>query len=139
MTLDIENPNALRKYYDLLLSVIHVIVSAVFSRGLDNQQILEQTRTFLTENRQNMVGIFKRHTKIGDSARSETNGALDDLIKSYVALITAVGFVEVCLLALKHLETDPDSCSSRKTNPVERIRGYSLECSAWDRRSSARR
>ncbi|PGH11864.1 hypothetical protein AJ80_06929 [Polytolypa hystricis UAMH7299] len=93
--IDIDNPDALRKYYDLLLSVIQVIVSTLFVRGMHNQQVLEQSRQFLSENRPSMVGIFKRYAKIGGLAGSESNEVLDDLVRSYVALITAVGFLEM--------------------------------------------
>ncbi|PGH34975.1 Cullin 4 [[Emmonsia] crescens] len=93
--IDIDNPDALRKYYDLLLAVMRVIVSAVFARGLHNQQVLDQTRTFLSGNRQSMVGIFKRYAKIGGLDGGEASETLDDLVKSYVALIDAVGFLEM--------------------------------------------
>ncbi|PGH11260.1 hypothetical protein AJ79_04995 [Helicocarpus griseus UAMH5409] len=93
--IDIDNPDALRKYYDLLLAVMRVIVSAVFARGLHNQQVLDQTRIFLAGNRQSMVGIFKRYAKIGGKGGGEATETLDDLVKSYVALIDAVGFIEV--------------------------------------------
>ncbi|KAL1956015.1 hypothetical protein VTO42DRAFT_7830 [Malbranchea cinnamomea] len=92
--LDIENPDALRKYYDLLLSVIRVIISAVFSRGLHNQQVLERTRQFLSENRQGIVGIFKRHAKIGVLTGTDLKDPLDDLVRAYIILITAVEFLE---------------------------------------------
>lgn len=96
--LDIDNPDALRKYYDLLLSVIRVIVTVVFVRGLQNEQMLQQARAFLTENRSSMVGIFKRFAKIGGGgATPEINETLDGLAKSYVALVTATGFLEVRL------------------------------------------
>ncbi|PGH04577.1 Cullin 4 [Blastomyces parvus] len=93
--IDIDNPDALRKYYDLLLAVMRVIVSAVFARGLHNQQVFDQTRAFLSGNRQSMVGIFKRYAKIGGLDRGEASETLDDLVKSYVALIDAVGFLEM--------------------------------------------
>ncbi|KAI9928197.1 hypothetical protein MW887_002230 [Aspergillus wentii] len=92
--IDIDNPDALRKYYDLLLSVLRVIVSAVFSRGLHNEQIAEQTRAFLGENRQSMVGIFKRYAKIGGSGVPDHQETLRDLTKSYMALIAATDFLE---------------------------------------------
>jgi nuclear pore complex protein Nup205 len=79
----------------LLSSVIRVIVSAVFIRGIHNEQILEQTRIFLTENRQNMVGIFKRYAKVGGTPTTDNQETLHDLVKSYTALIVAVGFTEV--------------------------------------------
>ncbi|KAI9043478.1 nuclear pore complex Nup192/Nup205 family protein [Aspergillus affinis] len=92
--IDIDNPDALRKYYDLLHSVLRVIVSAVFSRGLHNEQMMEQTRAFLAENRQSMVGIFKRVAKIGGAGAPDHHSALGDLAKSYMALIAATDFLE---------------------------------------------
>ncbi|EDN05953.1 hypothetical protein HCAG_02556 [Histoplasma mississippiense (nom. inval.)] len=93
--IDIGNPDALRKYYDLLLAVMRVIVSAVFARGLHNKQLLDQTRTFLSGNRQIMVGIFKRYAKVGGLDGGEVSETLEDLVKSYVALIDAVGFLQI--------------------------------------------
>lgn len=92
---DIDNSDALRKYYDLLLSVIRVIVSAVFSRGVHNEQIKEQARVFIAENRSCMVGIFKRFAKIGGSGKSEHHEALCELVKSFMALVTATDYLEV--------------------------------------------
>ncbi|WEW61048.1 hypothetical protein PRK78_006537 [Emydomyces testavorans] len=93
--LDIDNPDALRRYYDLLLSVLRVIISTVFTRGLHNQRVVEQTRNFLSENRQSMIGIFKRYAKIGGLGGAGTQESLEELVKSYIALIAAVGFLEV--------------------------------------------
>lgn len=90
-----DNPDALRNYYQLLLSMLRVIVSAVFARGVHNEQMMEQTRAFLAENRQSMVGVFKRHARIGGAAAADCHETLNDLVKSYVALISATGFVEV--------------------------------------------
>ncbi|KAJ5101855.1 hypothetical protein NUU61_004077 [Penicillium alfredii] len=92
--IDIDNPDALRKYYDLLLSVIRVIVSAVFSRGIHNEQIKEQTRVFMAENRPCMVGIFKRFAKIGGSSTPDHHATLCELVKSFMALVAATDFLE---------------------------------------------
>lgn len=92
---DIDNTDALRKYYELLDACLRVIVSAVFSRGLHNEQMMEQTRTFLTENRQGMVGIFKRFARISGTGNADHQGTLGSLVKSYMALITATDFLDV--------------------------------------------
>ncbi|KAF5864788.1 hypothetical protein ETB97_006325 [Aspergillus alliaceus] len=92
--IDIDNPDALRKYYDLLDSVLRVIVSAAFSRGLHNEQMMEQTRGFLAENRQSMVGIFKRFAKIGGKGAADHHRTLGNLTKSYMALVAATDFLE---------------------------------------------
>ncbi|KAL2830034.1 hypothetical protein BDW59DRAFT_170319 [Aspergillus cavernicola] len=92
---DIDNPDALRKYYDLLDSVLRVIATAAFSRGFHNEQMMEQTRSFLTENRQSMVGIFKRFAKIGGAGAPNHHDALTSIAKSYTALIAATDFLEM--------------------------------------------
>lgn len=57
---------------------------------------MEQTRVFLAENRQSMVGIFKRFAKIGGVGAADHHGALSDLAKCYMTLISATNFLEVC-------------------------------------------
>lgn len=104
-TADIDNTDALRKYYDLLLSVLRVIVSAVFSRGLHNEQMMEQTRGFLTENRPSMVGIFKRFAKIGGDIGAGHHETLSDLAKAYTALVAATDFLEVSRAARSRAAT----------------------------------
>lgn len=74
--------------------MIRVIVSAVFSRGAHNEQIKAQTLAFITENRPCMVGVFKRFAKIGGST-SAHHEALCELVKSFMALVTATDFLEV--------------------------------------------
>ncbi|KAJ5893829.1 hypothetical protein N7495_005520 [Penicillium taxi] len=92
--IDIDNRDSLQKYYDLLLSIIRVIVSAIFSRGIHNEQIKASTRAFITENRPCMVGIFKRFAKIGGGAAASHQEVLCELVKSFVALVTATDFLE---------------------------------------------
>ncbi|KAL4887389.1 hypothetical protein BJY04DRAFT_204342 [Aspergillus karnatakaensis] len=92
---DIDNPDALRKYYDLLDSVLRVIVTATFSRGLHNEQMMELARSFLTENRQSMVGVFKRFAKIGGAGSADHHDALASIAKSYTALIAATDFLDM--------------------------------------------
>ncbi|EFR04628.1 hypothetical protein MGYG_07635 [Nannizzia gypsea CBS 118893] len=92
--IDIDNSDALQRYYELLLSVLQVIVSTIFARGLHNQAICDQTRTFLSENRQSMVGIFKRCAKAGSSDDPSMKKCLDNLAKSYTALIASVDFLD---------------------------------------------
>lgn len=102
---DIDNADALRKYYDLLDSVLRVIVTAAFSRGFHNEQMVEQTRGFLTENRQSMVGIFKRFAKIGGSGAADHHNSLTSIAKSYTALVAATDFLEVrSIISPSHLK-----------------------------------
>lgn len=57
---------------------------------------MEQTRVFLTENRQCMIGIFKRFAKIGGTGSADHQETISDLTKSYMALVAATGFLDVC-------------------------------------------
>ncbi|KAH8705422.1 nuclear pore complex subunit Nup192 [Talaromyces proteolyticus] len=92
--IDMDNEDALRNYYELLVALLRVIVLAVFSRGLHNEQMMEQTRSFLAENRASMVGVFKRHAKIGGESASNHRQVVQDLVKAYVVLVSATGFVD---------------------------------------------
>ncbi|CAG8429751.1 unnamed protein product [Penicillium salamii] len=91
--IDIENPDALQRYYDLLLSILRLVVYAVFSRGIDNEQIQEQTRAFLAANRPCMVGIFKRSANIGNTS-SAHQATLHELVKAFITLVAATDFME---------------------------------------------
>lgn len=117
---DIDNPDALRRYYDLLLSVIRVIVSAVFSRGVHNEQIKAQTRAFIAENRPCMVGVFKRFAKIGGDPAASHQDTLCELVKSFMALVAATDFLEVSFPA------DLPFCTSANLSSV-RGRGHAAK------------
>lgn len=92
---EIDNPNALKKYYELLLSIIRVISSVVLSKGPQNELVLEQVRNFLISNRPSMVAVFKRHAKIGGVLVVDTSSDLSELVESYMLLITMTNFLEV--------------------------------------------
>ena len=78
------------------MTVVRVLVTAVFIRGLHNKQMVDQARQFLAENRQSIVGIFKRYANIGGVDGANLRGDLEGLVKSLTALITATDFLEVC-------------------------------------------
>ena len=99
---DIDNPEALQKYYELLLSVLRIVTSLVLSRGPQNEHTLEQARNFLTRNRQSMVSVLKRQAKIGGVLVADTSNSLDELVESYTILITMTGFLEVSSLNLTY-------------------------------------
>jgi hypothetical protein len=91
---EIDNPESLTRYYELLLSVIRIINAVVVSRGLQNDQTIGEARRFLSENRASIVAVFKRHAKIG-GVRDETNDDIEDLMECYVLLISKTNFLEV--------------------------------------------
>ncbi|MCJ1380040.1 hypothetical protein MMC17_003143 [Xylographa soralifera] len=94
--LDIDNPQATQKYYQLLLDLLRIVVAVVMSRGPQNEQTISHAQGFLTEYRPLMVAIFKRQANIGglQSSLADTNRFLVDLAELFVALISLSGFLE---------------------------------------------
>ncbi|KAF2138835.1 uncharacterized protein K452DRAFT_320940 [Aplosporella prunicola CBS 121167] len=91
--LEMENANALKKFFELMLSVLRVINSVVVTRGPQNEQTRQQARYFIDENRASIVSVFKRHARVG--GRSEVAGSdLDELVDNLMILISATDFLE---------------------------------------------
>ncbi|KAJ9665719.1 hypothetical protein H2201_004203 [Coniosporium apollinis] len=90
---EIEDPAALKKFFELMLSVLRVIVAVVISRGAQNSQTMHQARQFLKDTRASIVAIFKRHAKVGGIA-VEGVGDLSELVDAFTLLISATGFLE---------------------------------------------
>lgn len=103
---------------------MRVIVSAVFSRGVHNEQIKAQTRAFIAENRPCMVGVFKRFAKIGGEANPSHQDTLCELVKSFMALVAATDYLEV------RIPTDLLLCTLANLNSV-RGRGGATERSTY--------
>lgn len=99
MSLEIENPQALDRYHEMLLFMVRVIASLVLSRGPQNARTIEQARLFLVENRPSMVAIFKRQARVGVSQSSiiTVSEVIDELVDHYVLLISLTDFLEVWL------------------------------------------
>ncbi|KAF2703525.1 hypothetical protein K504DRAFT_538942 [Pleomassaria siparia CBS 279.74] len=94
--LEFDNPNALKKYYDLMLSVLRVINAAVIARGRQNEQTIFQAREFLKENRHSMVAIFKRSVNVGVGSSQDMDAAedLSDLVDCFTVLVEITGFLQ---------------------------------------------
>ncbi|MCJ1401030.1 hypothetical protein MMC11_004242 [Xylographa trunciseda] len=94
--LDIDNPQATQKYYQLLLALLRIVVAVVMSRGPQNKQTINQAQGFLTEYRPLMVAIFKRQANIGGlrSGNANNNRFLVDLAGFFELLISLTGFLE---------------------------------------------
>ena len=89
-----ENAEALKKFFELMLSVLRIINSLVLrTRG---DQIIKAARSFLAENRHSVVSVLKRHAGVGGL---EVGKEIDlgDLVDNLTVLITETGFLEVCL------------------------------------------
>jgi nuclear pore complex protein Nup205 len=95
--LEFDDPKALKKYFELMLSVLRVINAAVIARGRQNDQTVFQAREFLKENRHSMVSIFKRSVMVGGGRDGEVQGELGELVDCWTALVEVTGFLEVCV------------------------------------------
>lgn len=104
--LEFDNPNALKKYYELMLSVLRVVNAAVIARGRQNDQTVFQAREFLKESRHSMVAIFKRSVNVGGVVSSRMGGPqaqqdlelladLRELVDCFTVLVDVTGFLEV--------------------------------------------
>lgn len=94
---EIDNPDALSKYYRLLLSVVRVVTSVVLSHGSQNKQSIDQARSFLVDNRPTVLAVFKRQSKVGGRLPIDASANIDELVELFVLLITVTGFLEVRL------------------------------------------
>ena len=92
---EIDNPEALGKYYRLLLSLARVITAIVLSRGPQNEQTINSVREFLVENRPLVVSIFKRQAKIGGVTFDDEGVDIEDLVELLVLLIAITDFLDV--------------------------------------------
>ena len=92
---EIDNPEALSKYYRLLLSLTRVIAAIVLSRGPQNEQTIESAREFLIENRPLVVSIFKRQARIGGVTFDNEGVDIEDLAELLVLLIAMTNFLDV--------------------------------------------
>ena len=89
-----DDPNALSKYYRMLLATLRIVTSVVMSCGPQNPRTIKEARNLLLENRASMSTAFKRQAKIG-GIRVDNVGELGDIVKHYVLLITATDFLKV--------------------------------------------
>ena len=127
--LAMDDPAALRRFYELIVNVLQVVVTILLSSGLQNKQALSLVRSFLAQNRPLMVGIFKRQAGVvayeKRAAEAEAEGPLKAAAELYVLLISMTGFLEVSaplfdsmyqpLLTSLQLEDKRDPMPGRRT------------------------
>lgn len=94
--IEIDNSEALSKYYKLLLAITRVVTSIVLSRGPEHNQSITSARSFLAENRPLMVAILKRHAKIGGVSFDDAGVSIEELVELFVLLIAMTDFLKVC-------------------------------------------
>ncbi|KIV99428.1 uncharacterized protein PV09_08860 [Verruconis gallopava] len=97
--LDVDNPAALKIFFDIVLAMLKVISSVLLTRGVGNEQMKNLVRDFLNENRSSIVTVFKRNAKIGwnvSAAKEETelSAVLSECVDMYSLLISATGWLE---------------------------------------------
>lgn len=100
--LDIDNPEALENFYQLLMAILRIVNSVVLTKGSKNNQILAQGRAFLVENRQCMQAIFKAATR-SDRLSVKSRSCLNDLVDNFTVLISATAFIDVSQIAQTEL------------------------------------
>ncbi|MCJ1284036.1 hypothetical protein MMC26_003367 [Xylographa opegraphella] len=122
---DIDDPQATQKYYQLLLALLRIVVAVVISRGSQNEQTINQVRGFLTEYRPLMVAIFKRQANIGGltSGMADNNRFLDELAELFVLLISLSGFVEHSTSTSDHcgVKPEPGRREQRLPSPAQSL------------------
>lgn len=104
--LDVDNPAALKIFFELMLAVLKIVAAVLMARGVENSQMKDMVRDFLSENRGSLVAVFKRNAKIGwrsnGAQPSEEDDAmsvvLSECVDMYSLLISATGWLEVSTL-----------------------------------------
>lgn len=97
--LDIEDPDAAGKLYELLVAIARVICAVVLSRGPQNEQTLEQARRFLAENRLSVLAVLKKSAGLGVSTHGSMKST-EELADSYTLLMSVTGFIDVSIFSL---------------------------------------
>ena len=124
---EIDNTEALAKYYRLLLSIARVITSVILSRGPQNEQTIDSAKTFLTENRPLIVSMFKRQAKIGGVSFDDAGVDIEELVELFVLLIAMTGFLDVGLCRWMLIDgTEANISSSMKSNGIPSSHGGQL-------------
>jgi len=86
--------SALRTYYVLLSSTLRVLLSTFLSHGSQNEQIQYLARTFLTEYRPNMVGVFKKYAGVNGKIDEKIRPLVAESVRCFTGLVTLSGFVD---------------------------------------------
>jgi hypothetical protein len=92
---ELDNPAALTKFFNLLLSVLRIINAVVLSRGQQNEQTIAEARRFLVDYRPSIVSIFKRNAGIGVQGNEQEIEVLNEIVDQFTLLITFSEYLEV--------------------------------------------
>ena len=102
---EIDNPEALAKYYRLLLFLTRIISCVTLSRGTQNDHTIESVRGFLSENRALVVATFKRQARIGGVSFDDAGINIEELVELFTLLISMTNFLDVSFF-LPYLYTE---------------------------------
>ena len=93
-TIELESPEALRRFFELMLAVLRVINAVVLAHGQQHDATIQLARQFLADNRQTIVAVFKRHANIG-GFRVEEGINLGELVDNFTLLLSSTDFMKV--------------------------------------------
>lgn len=96
-TSNTNNPTtaaALQNYYTLLAPTLRVLLSLFTSRGAQNEQGIFLVRSFLSEYRANMVGVFKKFRGVSGKVDARSEAKLGEVVRCYTGLCVLSGWVE---------------------------------------------
>ncbi|KAI9649425.1 hypothetical protein NHQ30_002001 [Ciborinia camelliae] len=84
---------AVSRHYSLLAAIMRVICCALVSRGLQNEQSLDQGRRFLVDNRAAILAVLKRSAGLGIE-NNVIEQSVVDISDSFMLLMTITRFVD---------------------------------------------
>jgi nuclear pore complex protein Nup205 len=93
-TSNAASQQALQSYYELLAPTLRVLLSVFTSRGSQNEQAVYLARSFLTDYRANMVGVFKKWRGVSGLVNREGERVLGECLKGYTGLVAMSGWRE---------------------------------------------
>jgi len=91
---ELESPEALRRFFELMLAVLRIINAVVLAHGQQHDATIQLARQFLADNRQMIITVFKRHANIG-GLRVEEGIDLGELVDNFTLLLSSTDFMKV--------------------------------------------
>ncbi|KAM0150492.1 hypothetical protein ACHAQE_008913 [Botrytis cinerea] len=93
LEIDFDDSEAVSRHYSLLAAIMRVICCALVSRGLQNEQSLDQGRRFLADNRAAILAVLKKSAGLG-TGNDSAEQSIVDISDSFMLLMTITRFVD---------------------------------------------
>ncbi|EDO00752.1 hypothetical protein SS1G_03225 [Sclerotinia sclerotiorum 1980 UF-70] len=93
LEIDFNDSEAVSRHYSLLAAIMRVICCALVSRGLQNEQSLDQGRRFLADNRAAILAVLKKSAGLG-TGNDSAEQSIVDISDSFMLLMTITRFVD---------------------------------------------